>query len=270
VETGNGGINALVTRELSTNNYEEKPADKVEPKFNAGDWITNGDYIWKIIDVKPLDYILQSQGGNIVDDTISHVDEQFNLWTIQDAKDGDVLVCPLPKGYEEQIFIFKGINSRDYVENCIEYYCRVCEGEFYENKTGYMGTTSSPVYPATKEQRDTLFAKIKEAGYVWDEEMKELNKIEQKSAWSDEDEAMLVSIISDFAAAHKSSIGQDKWLKSLKTRVQPKQELSEEDEDLLFWTINNLTELKNRYGKNYGKSGKCIDWLKSLKQRIGG
>jgi len=29
---------------------------------------------------------------------------------------------------------------------------------------------------------------------------------------------MLVSIISDFAAAHKSSIGQDKWLKSLKSR----------------------------------------------------
>ena len=32
VETGNGGINALVTRELSNScDYEEKPADKVEP-----------------------------------------------------------------------------------------------------------------------------------------------------------------------------------------------------------------------------------------------
>ena len=46
-----------------------------------------------------------------------------------------------------------------------------------------MGTTSSPVYPATKEQRDTLFAKMKEAGYIWDAEKKELKKIEQKSAW---------------------------------------------------------------------------------------
>jgi hypothetical protein len=58
------------------------------------------------------------------------------------------------------------------------------------------------------------------------------------------------------------------WLE--KQGEQKSDEWSEEDEDLLFWTINNLTELKNRYGKNYGKSGKCIDWLKSLKQRIGG
>ena len=40
-----------------------------------------------------------------------------------------------------------------------------------------------------------------------------------KQEWSEEDKAMLVSIISDFAAAHKSSIGQDKWLKSLKQRI---------------------------------------------------
>ena len=25
----------------------------------------------------------------------------------------------------------------------------------------------------------------------------------------------------------------------------------------------------NRFGNKYGKVGKCIDWLKSLKQRIG-
>lgn len=31
VETGNGGINALVTRELPTNDYEQKTAEKIEP-----------------------------------------------------------------------------------------------------------------------------------------------------------------------------------------------------------------------------------------------
>ena len=48
----------------------------------------------------------------------------------------------------------------------------------------------------------------------------------QKPSWGEEDDYMLESIIFDFAAAHKSSIGQDKWLKSLKDRVQlqPKQE----------------------------------------------
>ena len=30
-------------------------ADKVEPKFHEGEWITNGDYTWKIVEVRPLD-----------------------------------------------------------------------------------------------------------------------------------------------------------------------------------------------------------------------
>jgi hypothetical protein len=95
--------------------------------------------------------------------------------------------------------------------------------------------------------------------------------------WDDEDNenmnslcVLLDQMVSINAIGNEHSIEYKNWLKSLKTRVQPKQEWSEGDEDLLFWTINNLTELKNRYGKNYGKSGKCIDWLKALKQRIGG
>lgn len=40
---------------------------------------------------------------------------------------------------------------------------------------------------------------------------------------------------------------------------------SEEDENLLKLSLENLTELKNRFGKEYGKVGDCIDWLKSLK-----
>lgn len=36
VETGNGGINSLVTRELPTDS-EQKPANKVEPKFKVGE-----------------------------------------------------------------------------------------------------------------------------------------------------------------------------------------------------------------------------------------
>lgn len=40
---------------------------------------------------------------------------------------------------------------------------------------------------------------------------------------------------------------------------------SEEDEDIMYNIISNLTELKDRYGEEYGKVGKCIDWLKSLR-----
>lgn len=45
---------------------------------------------------------------------------------------------------------------------------------------------------------------------------------------------------------------------------------SEADSDFMYDTLSNLTEIKDRYGEGYGNVGKCIDWLKSLKQRIGG
>lgn len=101
-------------------------------------------------------------------------------WNIQDAKDGDVLVSPYQRGIEdkEEIFIFKCIGNRGYIDNCIEYYCNVNEGEFYVNKTSYMDITSSPLYPATEKQRDLLFAKMKKAGYEWDAEKKQILRID--------------------------------------------------------------------------------------------
>jgi hypothetical protein len=33
-------------------------------------------------------------------------------------------------------------------------------------------------------------------------------------------------------------------------------------------SINNLIELKDRFGEEYGKVGECINWLKSLKDRV--
>lgn len=42
---------------------------------------------------------------------------------------------------------------------------------------------------------------------------------------------------------------------------------SKEDEKLLALSLNNLTELKDRFGEEYGRTGDCIEWLKSLKDR---
>ena len=46
-----------------------------------------------------------------------------------------------------------------------------------------------------------------------------------------------------------------------------KQEWSEEDENLLKLSIENLTELKDRFGEEYGKVGDCIVLLESIKER---
>ena len=40
-----------------------------------------------------------------------------------------------------------------------------------------MGTTSFPLYPATEEQREFLFKKMKKAGYKWDNEKKQILRI---------------------------------------------------------------------------------------------
>jgi len=150
--------------------HEQMPVDKVKPKFKVGDWITNGEYIWNVTTIQPLDYILQSPDGNMVDDTIFYVDEQFHLWTIQDAKDGDVLAndnffgCP---------FIYR--ESDDLLAR---FYCCVNFNNDFTMNDGlnYCGLKES-AKPATKEQRDLLFQKMKAAGYEWNFEVKELNKI---------------------------------------------------------------------------------------------
>lgn len=138
----------------------------VGPKFHKGDWITNGDYTWKIVEVKPLGYILQSQDGNIVDDTISHVDEQFHSFTIEDAKDGDVLTT------DTVYFIFKSTDKLFCHMHC-NY--SVISDNFNTSDTAVVD--SEYVHPATTEQRDILFQKIKETGYKWNKETKALEKL---------------------------------------------------------------------------------------------
>ena len=149
---------------------ERNPTDKVEPKFNVGDWITDGEYTWKVIEVKPLDYILQSQDGNVVDATISHVDWHFHSFTIEDAKDGDVLFTTC-NNINEMIFIYHGIEFDAY--NCYFLYSNTKNGHKTFNA---VCSVKADITPATKEQRDILFQKMKEAGYTWYAEKKELIK----------------------------------------------------------------------------------------------
>lgn len=179
---------------------EQKPDNKTKPKFKLGDWITDGEYIWKVTDISQLDYILQSQNGDTVNDTISYVDEHFHLWAIQDAKDGGVLCCE--NGWT---CIFKALNSDiSFSSYCFmdstEWFCETgseshtLEKAFIKayNENIYPATKAynGNIYPATKEQRDLLFQKMKDAGYEWDFEVKELNEVKKKPTLSEEDKKM--------------------------------------------------------------------------------
>ena len=221
--------------------------DKIIPKFKVGDWITNGDYTWKIVEVKPLDYMLQSQDGNIVYDTISYVDEQFHSFTIQDAKDGDVLHST---GFDSEcIFIFNGLDNWKFDEPngdravATAHCCITVSGDKME--FGIQGPDCievNTIKPATKIQHDLLFQKMKEAGYEWNEEKKELKKFyiidegkdemdycftkmmngeKVSSAWGKEDEEIMSGLLS-FLLINTSDqwAKYGKWILSLKERMR--------------------------------------------------
>lgn len=71
-----------------------------EPRFNIGDWVVNkfGDS-WHIDSFDKENYQVYNGKGNYSYFPISKQDE-MHFWTIQDAKDGDVLAC------NEEILLF--------------------------------------------------------------------------------------------------------------------------------------------------------------------
>lgn len=148
-----------------------KSVDKIKPKFRVGDWVvlTAGELssTLQIVNVdtnKKLYWFNDNSYLPIVDEECLH------LWTLEDAKDGDVLIIG------DIIIIFKELVSS---VTC-ECYCSLCENEFGITKAGVYSCCGAK--PATKEQRDILFAKMKEAGYEWNPEKKELKKVEDKLA----------------------------------------------------------------------------------------
>ena len=145
----------------------------VEPKFKVGDWVVdNCGYAWRIEGIINQFYILEGIDGGESRPTIELANKTFHLWTIEDAKDGDVLfedkISSLPSPF---IVIFK---TKDSV-NTFSSHCFIgFDGNFYEGEGEHY---SENLHPATKEQRDTLEKAMADAGYTFDFEKKELKKI---------------------------------------------------------------------------------------------
>ena len=189
--------------------------------------------------------------------------EYFKAWTIQDAKPGDVLATL------DYILIFKELTKNDGGVSYCHYDFTAYRPQFnwLEDKNWYFGKEAK-VYPATKEQRDLLFKKMHEAGYEWDAEKKELKKIEQKSAWSDEDIATISRVISIVKWAaysdHSHPILNDEGatelverLKSLKDRYTWKP--SKDQIIALRWILNNIP-----YNKHKEELSGLLEQIKDL------
>jgi hypothetical protein len=151
-----------------------KSADKVEPKFKAGDWIIDvqGVSVNQIIGYEDDSYHIKTSCSKFYL-PMRLTEKNYHLWTIQDAKDGDVLVNG------SNIFIFHFINDTRLMGYC---HVNTDDGRFYDDigKNECFCLIDAVINPATKEQRDLLFQKMKESDYEWDAEKKELKEIEHK------------------------------------------------------------------------------------------
>lgn len=159
---------------------EQNTTDNVEPKFHKGEWIIHlgTENIYQVVARIDNQYQLK-YGDNYTIQKCSVVDICARLWDIaKDAKYGDVLAWDDSKC----IALFKNIYDEDSFNSYGFVGC--CTGTF-ESRQSYHDIEGA--HPATKEQRDHLFQKMHEAGYEWDSENKELIKIEQKPAWSEDD-----------------------------------------------------------------------------------
>lgn len=170
---GNTLYGTDVTREEAITWLEmqdkKKSADKFKPKFNIEDWVvlTAGELstTLQIVNVdtnKKLYWFNDDSYLPIVDEECLH------LWTIQDAKDGDVLV---------DVYGNIGIFDKRYDFDWMSY-CSLGNNGGFQYFT--VEHENEKTYPATKEQRDLLSQKMKEEDYEWDADKKELKKIEVK------------------------------------------------------------------------------------------
>ena len=157
---------------------EQKPSDKVEPKFKVGDWIVNNDkriaVPTQILEIEKYGYVT-SRGYTSFD----KVKTDYHLWTIQDVEDGDVLYHKSPLTGIEYIVMSRGVNGCCNIDSYFRYNS---EDGFDISVPSVLSTKLDSITPATKEQCDLLFQKMEESGYQWDAEKKELKNIEQKSA----------------------------------------------------------------------------------------
>ena len=152
---------------------EQKPVDKVESKFHEGDWVVspNGVY-WHIDKISNNRYEVTSNTGESsnwpLDTNIYH------RFTIQDAREGDVLY--LQKDGKEHIIIYKGV-IKERFRTFVSAYCAyngIVDAFCFADVSRYVDIAYGGIMPASKEQRDFLFQKMKEAGYMWDTENKQL------------------------------------------------------------------------------------------------
>lgn len=142
-------------------------------KFKVGDWVVYDHRTYQIAELPQ---------GRLVNASLSRngKTEQAPLpyckkWSIQDAKSGDILYTPKGCGVEG-IFLIEGWKKVEDIGRtlCSDIGYRIEDDTIIAGGLGaiWWEGVIDPFYPATKEQRDLLFEKIREKGFEYDSKKK--------------------------------------------------------------------------------------------------
>lgn len=135
-------------------------------KFKVGDWIISKekDRIYQITDIREEKYFYDNTSKY---DYINVADKIYELWNINDAKPGDMLVA------NGAPFIYKSHDN-----NYVFHYCGINLGDEFivSEKDNSIWNSNTKITPANQMQCDSLFRKMEDFGYVWDPDKKVLSK----------------------------------------------------------------------------------------------
>ena len=130
---------------------------KTKLRFRIDDFIISDYCIGKVVALTNDAYLLDTGIG-----IPFSYENDFHIWTIQDAKKGDVLASK----NTSNILIFKKLETSTTFSS------------YYNIERRQESAWSNECFvPASKEQRNKLIRAMEQAGYTFDFEKKELNKI---------------------------------------------------------------------------------------------
>ena len=249
--------------------------DKKEDKhgFKPGEWIVNDSgTVYKVLSQTPKGYVLSMYNDDYRPfETDLMNQNSCHLWTIEDAKPGDVL------SYDNSIFIFK----EEYMCGKPQAYCGIMNGLFRASSNGCW--TNEKCYPATLEHRKILFNRIAKEGYEWDSEKLELKKIEEKypHIMAAYDKATIEYIIEDIKELRDNETDEGsietydrelELLRNINNWIQFTED-PEIDSDYEYSEIDSVIALLDvptaiSYPENRDRIKELIFYLKCIKKRF--
>lgn len=146
-------------------------------KFKKGQWITDKilNSTGCIIGIDNNRYEIELTDGSKAFPNIDYIDSRnFHLWTIEDAKPGDIIISKCKYNKDIWVSIFSHL---DVEQKVVWSYCGGCLSDgYFDKESAYLKLVRFDFYPATSEQKNILWQKMREKGYKWNSRTKEVVK----------------------------------------------------------------------------------------------